>query len=381
MQIEKLKVSSLKPYENNAKLHPQEQIEQIIASIKECGFNDPIAVDENNVIIEGHGRYLALKQMGIDEVECIRLSHLSEEQKKAYILIHNKLTMNTGFDMPILEMELLDIESIDMTDFGFSMELKLDDDGYYGDERKRTDKAYNLDLAHQSDLTNDFWQMPIIKNDNYIPQDLIGFNYAKTSKDKNVGVHFFIDDYQFERVWNAPEKYISDSNPNGDGFSHSQNLNYKLDNGIPLNPTEQFINDNIQAGMHDIGKDSNLVRYCHDDILQSAGIKDYTKLTDSQLQSQLVGKTFKTTSYMSTSYDGSKNPFNPSAPKGGGREVVMNIKAGKNTKVVFGAKKQAEFVLNRGTNMRITGIHYDGTYATPRGSGTKPRVVLDVETF
>lgn len=182
-------------------------------------------------------------------------------------------------------------------------------------------------------------------------------------------------------VTDAIKLYISDSNPNGDGFSHSQNLNYKLDNGLPLNPTEKFINDNIQAGMHNIGKDSNLVRYCHDDILKSAGVNDYTKMSDTQLQSALVGKTFQTTSYMSTSYDGSKNPFNPSAPNGGGREVIMNIHAGKNTKMVFGAKKQAEIVLNTGTNMKITGIHFDGSYATPRNSGRKPRVVLDVETY
>ena len=181
-------------------------------------------------------------------------------------------------------------------------------------------------------------------------------------------------------VTDAIKLYISDSNPNGDGFSHSQNLNYKLDNGIALNPTEKFIDDNIQYGMHAIGKDSNLVRYCHDDILRSAGISDYTKMSDTQLQSALVGKTFKTTSYMSTSYDGSKNPFNPNAINGGGREVVMNIKAGKDTKMVFGAKKQAEIVLNKGTNFKITGIHYDGTYATPRNSGRKPRVVIDVET-
>lgn len=182
-------------------------------------------------------------------------------------------------------------------------------------------------------------------------------------------------------VTDAIKLYISDSNPNGDGFSHSQNLNYKLDNGMALNPTEKFIDDNIQAGMHSIGKDSQLVRYCHDDILKSAGIADYTKMSDAQLQSALVGKTFKTTSYMSTSYDGKKNPFNPSAIGGGGREVVMNINAGKDTKMVFGAKKQAEIVLNKGTNFRITGIHYDGSYATPRNSGVKPRVVLDVETY
>lgn len=182
-------------------------------------------------------------------------------------------------------------------------------------------------------------------------------------------------------VTSAIKLYISDSNPNGDGYSHSQNLNYKLDNGLPLNVNEKYIDDNIQAGMHSIGKDSNLVRYCHDDILKSAGIKDYTKLNDAQLQSALVGRTFQTTSYMSTSYDGSKNPFSPNGQNGGGREVVMNIKAGKDTKMVFGAKKQAEIVLNKGTNMKITGIHYDGSYATPRGKGMKPRVVLDVEVF
>ena len=119
MQTEKLKVGSLIPYENNAKLHPQEQIEQIKTSIREFGFNDPIAVDENNIIIEGHGRWMALKQMGVDEVECIRLTHLTDEQKKAYILVHNKLTMNTGFDFNILDSELAKIESIDMAEFNF----------------------------------------------------------------------------------------------------------------------------------------------------------------------------------------------------------------------------------------------------------------------
>ena len=182
-------------------------------------------------------------------------------------------------------------------------------------------------------------------------------------------------------VTDAIKLYISDSNPNGDGYSHSQNLNYKLDNGMPLNATEKFIDDNIQAGMHSIGKDSTLVRYCHDDILQAAGISDYTKMSDTQLQAALVGRTFKTTSYMSTSYDASKSPFAPNAPAGGGREVVMKINAGKDTKMVFGAKKQAEIVLNKGTNFKITGIKYDGTYATPRNSGRKARVVLEIETY
>ena len=106
-------------YENNAKQHPDWQIEQIKNSINEFGFNDPIAIDEDNVIIEGHGRYLALQELGYENVEVIRLKHLTEEQKKAYILAHNKLTMNTGFDDELLMLELEDITEIDMEQFGF----------------------------------------------------------------------------------------------------------------------------------------------------------------------------------------------------------------------------------------------------------------------
>ena len=121
MQIEKMRIEDVKPYENNAKLHPQEQIEQIKQSILEFGNNDPIAIDKNNVIIEGHGRYLALQQLGYKEIEVIKLGHLTEEQRKAYTLIHNKLTMNSGFDLDILEAELGKIEDIDMSFYDFDI--------------------------------------------------------------------------------------------------------------------------------------------------------------------------------------------------------------------------------------------------------------------
>ena len=122
MQIEKVKIADLLEYKNNAKEHPQWQIEQIVESIEKFGFNDPIAIDENNTIIEGHGRLYALQEMGAEEVECIRLSHLSENEKKAYILAHNKLTMNTDFDADLLAQELGEIEGIDMSSFGFLMD-------------------------------------------------------------------------------------------------------------------------------------------------------------------------------------------------------------------------------------------------------------------
>lgn len=212
LKIEYIPIEDLKPYSANAKIHTEEQINQIMESIEMFGMNDPIAVWKDNIIIEGHGRLLACKELGIEEVPIIRLDDLTDDERKAYTLIHNKLTMNIDFDIDILNEELEHIE-IDMSQFGFDIgtfedeEMDFeDDDGYYGDERERTNRAYNLDLIEN--LTNDFWQMPIIENDNFIPSDLIGFNYAKSNENKNCGIHFYVDDYQFERVWNYPEKYV-----------------------------------------------------------------------------------------------------------------------------------------------------------------------------
>lgn len=126
MKIESVKLSEITPYERNAKKHPQRQIEQIKKSITDFGNNDPIAVDENGMIIEGHGRYEALKQLGVQYTEVIRLTGLTEEQKRAYVLVHNKLTMNTGFDPELLRRELESIASIDLGDFDLQIDTELE---------------------------------------------------------------------------------------------------------------------------------------------------------------------------------------------------------------------------------------------------------------
>ena len=123
--VEMIPVGDLKIYKRNAKKHTPEQIEQIINSIKAFGMNDPIGIwGKDNVIVEGHGRFLALQEMGeTGVVPCIRLDHLTDEQRRAYALAHNKLTMNTDFDNQMLLPELEALEDIyDMADFGFDEE-------------------------------------------------------------------------------------------------------------------------------------------------------------------------------------------------------------------------------------------------------------------
>lgn len=159
MEIEVLNIDDLIPYENNAKEHPKEQIEQIKKSIIEFNNNDPIAIDENNVIIEGHGRHEALKQLGYEQVECIRLSHLNEEQKKAYRLIHNKLTMNSDYDFNLLEQELMNIQDIDMLEFDFDMSFLNEDEEEIKEEasKKLTDE-FIIPPISVFDTRQGYWQ-------------------------------------------------------------------------------------------------------------------------------------------------------------------------------------------------------------------------------
>lgn len=125
LKIEYLSPDELRAYEKNAKLHPDEQIVQIMKSIEEFGMNDPIAIWKDNVVIEGHGRLKACLELGIEKVPVIRLDNLTDEQRRAYTLVHNKLTMNSGFDFDILSAELDNILDIDMEGFGFFNQIDV----------------------------------------------------------------------------------------------------------------------------------------------------------------------------------------------------------------------------------------------------------------
>lgn len=160
LKIEYISVADINPYSGNAKLHPQNQIEQIAESIKQFGFNDPIAIDENNVIIEGHGRLLAAQLLCIDTVPVVKLDSLTDEQKRAYTLVHNQLTMNSGFDIEKLQVELESITSISMDAFEFQMPemFNLEDitpvSGYDADndDREYFESAFTFPTAYKKQI-------------------------------------------------------------------------------------------------------------------------------------------------------------------------------------------------------------------------------------
>jgi ParB-like chromosome segregation protein Spo0J len=127
MQIEQVPVEKLIPYVNNSRTHSEEQVAQIAASIREFGFNNPVLIDKDDTIIAGHGRIQAARKLGLAEVPCVRLEHLTETQRKAYIIADNRLALNAGWNE-----ELLTIELNDLLADGFALDIL----GFDSDELK-----------------------------------------------------------------------------------------------------------------------------------------------------------------------------------------------------------------------------------------------------
>ena len=125
LKIEYLPITELKPYENNARKHAEADVEAIKKSIEEFGFNDPIGI-WHDTIVEGHGRLLAAQELEMAEVPVIRLDHMTDEERRAYALAHNKTAELSDWDFEMLDTELEDIFDIDMSQFGF--DISADDE-------------------------------------------------------------------------------------------------------------------------------------------------------------------------------------------------------------------------------------------------------------
>ena len=209
LQVEYVDISTIKPYKGNAKEHPKVQIEQIKKSMQEFGNIDPIGVWHNE-IVEGHGRYLALKELGETQVPIIRLDDLTDEQRRAYALVHNQLTMNSGFDLDTLKVELDNIGEIDLSGMGF--DLTLHDEYTDGREFFERDEKMGANKQDGNDECNEF---------------LDKFETKKTTDDcytpKNV--YQAVADYVADTYQLNKENFVRPFYPNGDyqKFKYAEN--------------------------------------------------------------------------------------------------------------------------------------------------------------
>ena len=223
MKIERKTISDLipAPYNPRKDIQPGDaEYEKLKRSLKEFGYVEPVIWNvQTGHVVGGHQRLKVLRELGETEIDCV-IVDLPDAQEKALNIALNKIS--NDWDKEKLAELLEDLQStdIDLTVIGFdSAELDavlnldsdddFDDDGYFGDEREKTYNLYRLN-EYDETRTAGYYQFPTLKACHYVPEELIGFNYVNSWKGnrEGVGVHFFIDDYQFERIWRNPYENI-----------------------------------------------------------------------------------------------------------------------------------------------------------------------------
>ncbi len=210
LKIEYIEIEKLNHYENNSKIHTKEQIEHIANSIREFGFNDPLGIaGEDNVVLEGNGRVEAAKLLEMKKLPCVRLDHMTKEEQQAYVIAHNSLNLETGFDDGVLIKELDKLKDFDFKDFGlntdnFFKNVKLNHDYYQ--EMLSLNKQK---LARSEFISNGKYDMPIIKKQEIDIESisLINFSNIKYNDTNNLNktVQFFTHDYRFDYVYSHPK--------------------------------------------------------------------------------------------------------------------------------------------------------------------------------
>lgn len=207
MNIINKKLSEIKPYDKNPRKNDR-AVKYVAESIKQFGFQVPIVIDKNGVIICGHTRYKACRKLNIKNIPCVLADELTEEQVKAFRLADNKVSEKSEWDFDLLDDEIESIADFDMSDFGFEF---IDHEENKEKTQDRVENILNLAVANYDGVGKyDIPQLePIYTDEIGEIKEWIGFNEVLSDKDPDgKAVHFFIDDYQFERVWKNPEKYV-----------------------------------------------------------------------------------------------------------------------------------------------------------------------------
>lgn len=213
MEFIKVKIDELKPAEYNPRkaLTPKDkEYQEIKKSIQEFGYVDPILINYDGTIIGGHQRYTVLKDLGYTEVEVTRVN-LTKEKEKALNIALNKITGR--WDSKLLKNLLTDLneKKFDLSLTGFqpnTLQMGIRGDAEHT-QKELVEGILNLEKAQYSGVGK--WDIPEVKPVYNLPEikEWIGFNYVLSDTNpEGKAVHFFIDDYQFERLWNNPDKYI-----------------------------------------------------------------------------------------------------------------------------------------------------------------------------
>ena len=212
-QIELIATSSLKPYERNARTHSEAQVEKICRSITEFGFVNPVLIDDNGMIIAGHGRVMAAKKLGFKTVPCLRVKHLTKEQVRAYIIADNKLAEDAGWDMTLVMDELgeLDAFNFDTSITGFDLNFG---NGWFENHEKNNTSRQEGNEEYNEFL--DKFEIAKTTDDCYTPQNIYDVIAEWVAKEYGINQSSFVrpfypgGDYQKE---NYKGKIVVDNPP------------------------------------------------------------------------------------------------------------------------------------------------------------------------
>lgn len=285
MDIKTKRLDEIKPYERNPRKNDA-AVKYVAESIRQFGFKVPIVIDRNNVIVCGHTRYAAAKLLGFDELPCVVADDLTDKQIRAFRLADNKVAEKAEWDYELLDFEIDDLsDDFDFESLGFEFDVEEEDEPRKRDGQEQflfdASNILNLGLG-QYDGDGDFdipMLAPVKLSHKQEQLELLPFDRAMPPRKTNCGVHFFLNDYKFERVWNDPERYIDilsqysfvltpDFSPYSDMPRAAKIFNvyrnrwcgrYWQENGITVIPTVTW-------------SDEDSLRYCFDGIPQHSTI-------------------------------------------------------------------------------------------------------------